>query len=202
MATVNNNWPTPVATDLVKDGWEAIKDLGDAIDTTLGVYADPGLVLLNTTSFSGVASQSVSNVFTDDFQDYRVIFSYLANTGTPALTMRLINSSGPITSSNYNFVISTVDSANGLFGNLINGQSQSSIGLATSSDTNTRKYIFDISNTRIADTTNLTGFRNANFGNINAFAASLLLTDIISGFQIITASGTITGVAKVYGYNA
>jgi hypothetical protein len=37
--TANNNWPTPVASDLVKDGWEAIKDLGDAIDTTLGVYA-------------------------------------------------------------------------------------------------------------------------------------------------------------------
>jgi hypothetical protein len=33
--TTNNGWPTPVATDLVKDGWEAIKDLGDAIDTTL-----------------------------------------------------------------------------------------------------------------------------------------------------------------------
>jgi hypothetical protein len=46
MATVNNNWPTPVQTDLVKDGWEAIKDLGDAIDTTLGVYADPGLVFI------------------------------------------------------------------------------------------------------------------------------------------------------------
>jgi hypothetical protein len=54
--TTNNGWPTPVATDLVKDGWEAIKDLGDAIDTTLGVYAPStsGLTLINTTSFSAV----------------------------------------------------------------------------------------------------------------------------------------------------
>jgi hypothetical protein len=38
--TANNNWPTPVATDLVKDGWEAIKDLGDAIDTGIGQIVD------------------------------------------------------------------------------------------------------------------------------------------------------------------
>jgi hypothetical protein len=25
--TANNNWPTPVASDLVKDGWEAIQTL-------------------------------------------------------------------------------------------------------------------------------------------------------------------------------
>jgi 4-hydroxy-3-methylbut-2-enyl diphosphate reductase IspH len=73
MATVNNNWPTPVQTDLVKDGWEAIKDLGDAIDTTLGVYADPGLVLLNTTSFSAVASQSVNDVFSATYDNYKII---------------------------------------------------------------------------------------------------------------------------------
>jgi hypothetical protein len=64
MGTTTNNWPTPVQTDLVKDGWEAIKDLGDAIDTTLGVYtpSTSGLTLINTTTFSAVASQSISQV--------------------------------------------------------------------------------------------------------------------------------------------
>jgi hypothetical protein len=33
--TPNYSWPVPVATDFVKDGWEAISDLGNAIDTTV-----------------------------------------------------------------------------------------------------------------------------------------------------------------------
>jgi len=76
--TTNNGWPTPVATDLVKDGWEAIKDLGDAIDTTLGVYAPstPGLTLINTTSFSAVASQSLpANTFSATYDRYRILIS-------------------------------------------------------------------------------------------------------------------------------
>ncbi len=74
--TTNNGWPTPVATDLVKDGWEAIKDLGDAIDTTLGVYAPstPGLTLINTTSFSGVNSVSLpTNTFSSTYTHYKTI---------------------------------------------------------------------------------------------------------------------------------
>jgi hypothetical protein len=31
-----NGWPVPVSTDLVKDGAEAIEDLGDAIDASVG----------------------------------------------------------------------------------------------------------------------------------------------------------------------
>jgi hypothetical protein len=63
MPTTNNNWPTPVATDLVKDGWEAIKDLGDAIDTSLGVYY-PGKVLqvVRATDTTGRTTTSTSFV--------------------------------------------------------------------------------------------------------------------------------------------
>ena len=59
--TPNNNFPYPEATGLVKDGWEDIKDLADSIDTKLGVYAPstPGLVKINTTSFSAVARVSL-----------------------------------------------------------------------------------------------------------------------------------------------
>lgn len=44
--TTNYGWPTPVSTDYVTDGWDAIKDLGDAIDTTLlTVQVPTGAVL-------------------------------------------------------------------------------------------------------------------------------------------------------------
>lgn len=44
--TTNYGWPTPVSSDYVTDGWDAIKDLGDAIDTTLALVRVPtGAVL-------------------------------------------------------------------------------------------------------------------------------------------------------------
>jgi len=39
--TTNFGWPTPVSTDYVTDGWDAIKDLGDAIDTSLATWRVP-----------------------------------------------------------------------------------------------------------------------------------------------------------------
>jgi hypothetical protein len=89
--TTNNGWPTPVATDLVKDGWEAIKDLGDAIDTTLGVYspATPMGVHLSTITFSAVASQSINNVFSATYDYYRIIVNYQPSaSGFPRLRLR------------------------------------------------------------------------------------------------------------------
>jgi hypothetical protein len=83
--TTNNGWPTPVATDLVKDGWEAIKDLGDAIDTTLGVYsaATPGFVQIGSTvTFSGVSSVSVNSVFSATYNSYIIdVFNNVSGTG-------------------------------------------------------------------------------------------------------------------------
>jgi len=36
MATTNNAWPIPASTDYVKDGYAAIDNLGNAIDTSVG----------------------------------------------------------------------------------------------------------------------------------------------------------------------
>jgi hypothetical protein len=61
MGTTTNNWlDLSREHRFVKDGATAIQTLADDIDTTLGVYAPStsGLTLINTTSFSAVASQS------------------------------------------------------------------------------------------------------------------------------------------------
>jgi hypothetical protein len=75
--TANNNWPYPESTDLVKDGATAIENLADAIDTTLGVFvpSNPGLTLINTTSFTGVSSQSINDVFSATYDNYRIIIT-------------------------------------------------------------------------------------------------------------------------------
>lgn len=55
------NWPTPDDTDLVRDGAAAIRDLGDAIDTTLsnfttGPFAQIVTAVLDTGDFSTTSS--------------------------------------------------------------------------------------------------------------------------------------------------
>jgi hypothetical protein len=62
--TTNYGWPTPVATDLVKDGWEAIKDLGDAIDTTAASSFASKVVQIVSASTTTVTSNS-TNVLAD-----------------------------------------------------------------------------------------------------------------------------------------
>jgi hypothetical protein len=57
--TPNYSWPVPVATDLVKDGYAAIADLGDAIDATVFGLPSSGMTLISTTTI-GTAVSSVN----------------------------------------------------------------------------------------------------------------------------------------------
>lgn len=97
--TTNNGWAIPQSTDLVKDGATAIATLGSAIDTTVGVYKNPGLVHINTTSFSAVASQSFNSVFSATYDNYKIILTTTSLTG--GLTFRLRASGSDDSTSNY-----------------------------------------------------------------------------------------------------
>jgi hypothetical protein len=72
--TPNYGWTVPTSTDLVKDGATAIETLGDAIDASMNTALGTkkaGMVLLNTTSFSGVTSISLpANTFSSAYQNY------------------------------------------------------------------------------------------------------------------------------------
>jgi hypothetical protein len=99
--TTNNGWPTPADTDLVKNGADAIRDLGQAIDTTLGVYSPvtPGLVKISTTSFSGVASQTFTGL-TSSYDNY--IFYYALTNSTSGAELQLqFSVSGSASSTGY-----------------------------------------------------------------------------------------------------
>lgn len=101
--TPNNSFPYPEATGLVKDGWEDIKDLATSIDTTLGVYAAPALVKLNNTTFSGVSSQSINNVFTSSYDRYKIMVRLTSGSATGELRFRFRVSGADDTNSVYRF---------------------------------------------------------------------------------------------------
>jgi len=90
--TPNYGWTVPTSTDLVKDGATAIETLGDAIDASMNTALGTkkaGMVLLNTTSFSGVASQSVSNIFTSAYKNYRILLSITSVGADGIMQLRL-----------------------------------------------------------------------------------------------------------------
>lgn len=77
--TTNYGWTTPDDTALVKDGAAAIRTLGSSIDTSLNTALGTkkaGMVLLNTTSFSGaVSAVSVSSIFSATYENYKLVLN-------------------------------------------------------------------------------------------------------------------------------
>jgi hypothetical protein len=201
MPTTNNNWPTPVASDLVKDGWEAIKDLGDAIDTTLGVYAPPatGLTLINTTSFSGVASQSFDDLFTSSYKNYRIELSIDAvGNATDNITFRFRTATSPadITLANYRIAR--------FISNYSNSGSAASGATGQTSGFNLEecdiKLSMDIFNPFETLLTSY-NFLATNSASVYYGGGQYNATTSIGGLTFIT-TGTLTGVMSCYGYNA
>jgi len=207
--TTNNGWPTPVATDLVKDGWEAIKDLGDAIDTTLGVYAPstPGLTLINTTSFSAVASQSVNDVFSATYTNYKILVKASCSSATQ-LSLRMRVGGSDLTTSSYMFGGAYVQFTGS---STVAGEN---VGTTTTAGFNildvdgnpgyARIEMFDPFATEqtglIYDQVfNSGGSRNT--GYWEAFSGLTTVTTSYTGFTLLPAAGNITGTVRVYGYN-
>jgi hypothetical protein len=74
--TPNYNWPIPVATDYVKDGYDAIADLGNAIDTTVAGLSG-GLNLITSTTFTAQSTAIiVNNCFSSTYTNYRIVVDY------------------------------------------------------------------------------------------------------------------------------
>jgi hypothetical protein len=100
--TTNNGWTIPADTDLVKNGASAIRTLGNAIDTTLGVYAGAGLVKLNTQTFTTASSISFpNNTFTSTYNNYFFTFNCTGSTAVN-ISARLRVGGVDNSSANYN----------------------------------------------------------------------------------------------------
>jgi hypothetical protein len=72
-------------------------DLGDAVTATQTAM---GLVHLKTESFSAVASQSINDVFSTDYDQYKIL-TQISNSSAQSLRFRLRVSGGDLTGSVY-----------------------------------------------------------------------------------------------------
>lgn len=199
-STANYSWPTPEATDLVKDGWEAIKDLGDAIDTTV-FDNSPGLKHIETQNPSGVSSFSFSNdVFTSTFTDYVVIFSVINSIDNQSLTIRLRAAGSDASGSNYDRAGIGYDTGNTAV--TLGTTSQTLLSLGGNSNTDYSGgalYILKPNNTtRTSFTFSGRMVVNGNHGQL-MIAGRHTLSTAYDSLTIASASGNLTGEFKLFG---
>jgi hypothetical protein len=198
-------WNIPDNTDLVKDGALAIRTLGNAIDTSMNTALGTkkaGMVLLNTTSFSGVVSQRV-NPFSATYDNYRIIIQLTSGAGAGDLELRLASGASVLSGSNYSFAyfVKQIGAA------ALSGGSNTSAtvwlaGGVANTSTSGDLTLLEIGNpfktaytTYSATSTRLDDYVWTVGGKVN-------LTTSYDGFQIANSSSTnIAGTISVYGYN-
>jgi hypothetical protein len=222
--TTNFGWDIPQSTDLVKDGATAIAALGQDIDTAFVDFkggttgqvlkktsgtdldvewgtASSGLTLINTTSFSAVASQSINDVFSSTYDNYKIIVEFTGSTGTTN-QMRLRVSGADNTTSNY--TRQTIYSASSTLTSA-RSTSQNTWFLGDHGTSRTVN-IFDLISPNLAQVTGGVHFAAMYYNSTteNAFQQTGLgfnAATQFTGFTIYPSSGTITGTVSVYGYS-
>jgi hypothetical protein len=207
--TPNYGWTVPTSTDLVKDGATAIETLGDAIDASMNTALGTkkaGMVLLNTTSFSGVASQSINDVFSTTYDNYRIVLR-ITLTGTTGWTSLRFRVSGTDNSAaNYSsayYGISPAFNA-GDFGGTAGA---TTLDLAYSEQTQEHSFAStDIVSPFLTEPTLANGIaawkNSSNKIVVLNSGGGLDNSTSYTGFTLLMPGGAnATGTVSVYGYN-
>ena len=220
--TTNFGWDIPQSTDLVKDGATAIAALGQDIDTAFVDFkggttgqvlkkssatdldvewgtASSGLTLINTTSFSAVSSQSVNDVFSTTYKNYKILFN--STSGAVNMLFRLRVSATDATTGYLANTFVAFSTSTSTFSNTISNNSTSAIitGYSPNYFSFDLVDVFEAANTigvgiaagRESDPRVVGGFFNFIKNDTTSY----------TGFTFFPASGTMTGSVSVYGYN-
>jgi hypothetical protein len=190
---------------LVKDGALAIRTLGSAIDTSMNTALGTkkaGMVLLNTTSFSGVSSQSVNDVFSATYNNYLIVIDDLiksASGGAGDIYLRLRVSGTDSTTGYYwgqQYSLFAADTAG--TGRLNNGSYFSAVG--SNSDT---VKVYSQNWLQNPFLTKLTGFQSIQTRHdASAYSAGYnSAATSYTGFSIVAAANNMSGTVTTYGFN-
>jgi len=200
--TTHYGFDIPQSTDLVKDGATAIATLGQDIDTAMNTALGTnkaGMVLLNTTSFSGVSSQSVAdNTFSSTYDNYRILITATSSTGA-ALRFRFRAAGVDLSGSVYNQEDAGADGAT-VSAQRATAQTSGYLGYM---DTAKSNFAYDFFQPNVAVPKYYSGLFTRNTGNIIIAMLGGYVNQSTSydALTLIPSSGTITGSISIYGYN-
>jgi hypothetical protein len=195
---------------LVKDGATAIETLGDAIDASMNTALGTkkaGMVLLNTTSFSGVASQAIDGVFSATYQNYRAVLTISNSTSNNNLIFRWRTGSpaADVTATNYERSGITQYAASGsVTARGSTGQGLFYFAGTISAAPDRGGGIFEMQKPFDSAASIVTYLgSNQDGGGLGHWSLSTIYTASTSmnGFIISADSGNISGTVSVYGYN-
>lgn len=198
-------WPIPADTDYVYQGYAAIDNVANGIDTTLynisgstgaGDVPKLGLTLVTSASIgTAVSSVTVSNVFSSKYDNYKIIISGGAASTDVDLSFQLNGS----TSGYYrSFIYSNWVTSSALADVAANTDRIRYIGAGSP---NTLNASFDVLNPYLTKHTSVlsAGMTYGTYAGVVNGIHSVATS--YSGFVITPAGGTISGgTIRVYGY--
>jgi len=195
--TPNYGWPVPVATDFVKDGWEAISDLGNAIDTTVAALPSGGLTLISTTSFTAATAVNFTNVFSSAYSYYKLVQHTRTSVSGAALNMRARMNTSDYSSTGYyaGNQWNAFDNTNGN-SNINNGTVFSLVLGATGLDA-----IYDLNMFPSGTYFGISGYGlYANVAGPVRVGGYVSASSNVTGFTLSSSSGTFTGSLSLFGF--
>jgi hypothetical protein len=158
------------------------------------------MVLLNTTSFSAVASQSFNNVFSATYDNYLILFS--GNLSTIASLEFRLRVGGVDNSTANSYLRQFVRAENTV---VSAGRVTSNIAKVGQGENNLRNsFELTIFNPFQATATPFTSVTNVSESSaliFDIYSSMHNVTSSFDGFTLIASSGTMTGSVSVYGYN-
>jgi hypothetical protein len=164
--------------------------------------SENGLTLINTTSFTAQSTVDITNVFSAEYDNYRILVNaQLGSTASVGLRLRLLSNTTPATTGynsnqvNYNLGTGTLQNISTATDAFLGGWVPASFGriisielgqpfIATATST-TGMYSGEASGSYAA--WGLTGGMNTNSTSYN-------------GLRLFLSSNTMTGTARIYGY--
>jgi hypothetical protein len=163
-----------------------------------------GLTLINSTSFSGVSSQSVNDVFSATYQNYVISISF-TGTASNYLALRLRVGGADASGSNYTWGFVAVSTGGTSFVLTGAGQTLSNISRFQNVAASINSAIFTVFRPFEAERTTYHGTTFYDDGATTASPAAIggqhSLSTSYTGFTLIPGSGNVTGVVRVYGYS-
>jgi hypothetical protein len=154
-----------------------------------------GLVHINTTTFTAMSNQTVTNLFSSAYDNYRVVIVGQGSVGQDLFLRLATGTTVESTASSYHYQSLKCNGAT-ISGASTTSQSRWEV---TAYDTVTTGMQFEVYNPNLVAPTAFyaTGGR---YDQLWTFTGKQTSAAAYDGLNFFTGSGTFTGIARVYGY--
>lgn len=175
-------------------------DAIEAIETTLfaGGINYTGLVHINTTSFTAQSSVSVSNVFSSNYDAYKIIIVSEPAVGNPVLNFRLRDSGGDVSLTNYfwQYLVADNTTVSALRSSSQNYASAGQLAAGQKSGNEITLFNPNIAEKTVYENRCASGVAG---GYMRTELGQYNTTTQFTGITIFPGSSTITGTMRIYG---